>query len=167
LLAVTSDSRATFTPAIDTMMRKRHLRATRLLAGDDRGQSLVEFALLVPLFLFLLIGIFEFGRAWNIYQVVVNAAREGGRVAALPIGFADEDSVSSRVDTYLSSAGLDSGTATVDMEDVNGAPGTIATVGVSYPYSFTFIGPLASLFSSSSSLGGTIMLSSTINMRNE
>ncbi len=148
-------------------MRKRRLRLTSPIPRDDRGQSLVEFALLAPLFLFLLIGMFEFGRAWNIYQVVVNAAREGGRVASLPIGFADEDSVSARVGSYLSSAGLDSGTATVSMEDVNGAPGTIATVGVSYPYTFTFIGPLASLFSSSSSLGGTIVLSSTINMRNE
>jgi hypothetical protein len=151
------------------MIRKSHLRSPRRLARDDRGQSLVEFALLVPLFLFLLIGIFEFGRAWNIYQVVVNAAREGGRVAALPIGFADEDSVSNRVGSYLSSAGLDPETATLNMEDVNGAPGTIATVGVSYPYSFIFIGPLATLFSSSSSssLGGTIMLTSNINMRNE
>jgi hypothetical protein len=62
--------------------------------------------------------------------VVVNAAREGGRVAALPIGFADEDSVSTRVSTYLTSAGLDPGTAVVTMDDVEGAPGTIATVGV-------------------------------------
>jgi Flp pilus assembly protein TadG len=134
---------------------------------EDSGQSLVEFAMLAPLFLFLLIGMFEFGRAWNIYQVVVNAAREGGRVAALPIGFANADSVTTRVTTYLMSAGLDTGTAVVTMDDVDGPPGTIATVGVSYPYSFTFVGPLAQMFAPSASLGGDIVLSSTINMRNE
>jgi Flp pilus assembly protein TadG len=143
-------------------------RSLRQLASDDRAQSLVEFALLAPLFLFLLIGMFEFGRAWNIYQVVVNAAREGGRVASLPTGFSDEDSVSTRVQTYLSSAGLDAETATVSMDDVDGAPGTITTVGVSYPYTFVFVGPLASFFSTSStSFDGTINLSSTITMRNE
>ncbi len=139
----------------------------RTLHHADDGQSLIEFALLAPLFLFLLIGMFEFGRAWNIYQVVVNAAREGGRVAALPIGFADEDSVSTRVSSYLTSAGLDPGTAVVTMNDVEGGAGTIATVGVSYPYDFTFVGPLARMFAPSSSLGGDIVLSSTINMRNE
>jgi Flp pilus assembly protein TadG len=142
-------------------------RRTQNISSDERGQGLVEFALLAPLFLFLLVGMFEFSRAWNIYQVVVNAAREGGRVASLPTGFADADSVQARVSGYLRSARLEPGSARVVLDDVDGAPGTLASVAVSYPYSFSFVGPLARMFASSSALGGDIVLTSTVTMRNE
>jgi Flp pilus assembly protein TadG len=45
------------------------------------GQSLVEFALLLPILLVILLGIFDFGRAIYAYNAVSNAAREGGRTA--------------------------------------------------------------------------------------
>ncbi len=137
------------------------------LARDAGGQSLVEFALVAPLFLFVLVGIFEFGRAWNAYQVVVNAAREGGRVASLPQGFATADSVRHRVNGYLESARLDPATALLTLEEVEGPTGSISTVGVAYPYSFTYVGPLARLVVSSSTLGGDVVLQSTVRMRNE
>ncbi|HUY12626.1 MAG TPA: TadE family protein [Terriglobia bacterium] len=56
----------------------RHLRQ------DERGSEIVEVAAIVPLFFLLLIGIFWFGRAYNIYQTITRAAREGARVAAAP-----------------------------------------------------------------------------------
>jgi len=46
-----------------------------------RGQTLVEFALILPIFLLLLVGIFDLGRAIYAYNTVNNAAREGGRLA--------------------------------------------------------------------------------------
>jgi Flp pilus assembly protein TadG len=134
---------------------------------DDEGQNLAEFAILLPLLLFVLIGVFEFGRAWNVYQVVVNAAREGGRVAALPIGFANADSVEARVETYLASANLDTDAAVVSYTDVDGGTGTIATVTVQVPYDFQFVGPLAQMLVPASALGGDIVLESTVQMRNE
>jgi Flp pilus assembly protein TadG len=45
----------------------------------ERGQALAEFALVLPLILFFIAGIIEFGRAWNIKQAVTDAAREGAR----------------------------------------------------------------------------------------
>ncbi len=45
------------------------------LRQDTRGQAMVEFALVLPLLLILLIGVFEFGRAWNVYHAVTDAAR--------------------------------------------------------------------------------------------
>jgi hypothetical protein len=45
------------------------------------GQSLVEFALLLPLFLFLVMGLFEIGRAVLYFSVLNNAVREGTRLA--------------------------------------------------------------------------------------
>jgi Flp pilus assembly protein TadG len=46
-----------------------------------RGQALVEFALVIPLFLLLLVGLFDLGRAVFAYNTLTNAAREGARTA--------------------------------------------------------------------------------------
>ena len=45
------------------------------------GQALVEFALVIPLFLLLLVAIFDLGRAVFAYNTLTNAAREGARMA--------------------------------------------------------------------------------------
>lgn len=49
---------------------------------EDRGQALVEMALVVVLLLLLLLGIVDFGRAMHTYVVITNAAREGARYAS-------------------------------------------------------------------------------------
>jgi Flp pilus assembly protein TadG len=46
-----------------------------------RGQSLVEFSLVIPLFLLLLIAVFDLGRGVFAYNTLTNAAREGARMA--------------------------------------------------------------------------------------
>ena len=46
-----------------------------------RGQALVEFAFVVPLFLLLMFAIIDFGRYVYYVQVINNAAREGARYA--------------------------------------------------------------------------------------
>jgi Flp pilus assembly protein TadG len=50
---------------------------------SQKGQSLVEFALVLPVFVVVLFGIMEFGRLWEISNVLTSAAREGARVAAV------------------------------------------------------------------------------------
>jgi len=50
---------------------------------NQRAQSLVEFALVLPILLVLILGIFEFGRLWMTLNVLTGAAREGVRVAAV------------------------------------------------------------------------------------
>jgi Flp pilus assembly protein TadG len=47
-----------------------------------RGQSLVEFALVLPIFMLLLAGMVDFGLGLYSYMTIINAAREGGRLAA-------------------------------------------------------------------------------------
>ena len=49
----------------------------------ERGQSLVEFALILPIFIVVLLGIFDGGRLVFAYNTVSNAAREGGREATV------------------------------------------------------------------------------------
>lgn len=46
---------------------------------DERGQSLVEYALVLPILLLLLLGIMEFGILVFNYNTIANAAREGAR----------------------------------------------------------------------------------------
>jgi Flp pilus assembly protein TadG len=49
----------------------------------DRGSATVEFALLAPVLILLLLGIMEFGRAYNAQISLTNAAREAVRVMAI------------------------------------------------------------------------------------
>ena len=57
-------------------MRKRSFRG-------DAGVALVEFALVAPMLLLLMIGILDVGRAVNAYVTISNAAREGSHYVAL------------------------------------------------------------------------------------
>lgn len=49
----------------------------------DGGAVAVEMALLLPVLILLLLGIMEFGRAYNAQVTLTNAAREGVRVMAI------------------------------------------------------------------------------------
>lgn len=66
----------------------RRARPLRLLArsGDEAGASLVEFALVLPVFMMLLLGMLTGGLAYNRKLSVAQAGREGARYGAtLPI----------------------------------------------------------------------------------
>ena len=62
------------------MKKRRHL-----------GQSLIEFALIIRLVLFLLLGFFDLGRAVFYYSSLSNAVREGTRYAIVNKGIEDEE----------------------------------------------------------------------------
>lgn len=57
----------------------RGLRGTPSRRPARSGQSLVEFALVLPLILLLIMGVIDFGRGIFAFNEVSNAAREGGR----------------------------------------------------------------------------------------
>ena len=71
---------------------------------DARGAELIEFALVLPIFLLLTAAIFDFGMMFRTYEAVTNAAREGARVGVLPTYEAAD--VQARVDAYMATAGL-------------------------------------------------------------
>ncbi|HSB65715.1 MAG TPA: TadE family protein, partial [Anaerolineales bacterium] len=52
----------------------------RTLVYRKAGQSMVEFALILPLLVLFILGIFELGRAFFAFIAISNAAREGARV---------------------------------------------------------------------------------------
>ena len=57
---------------------------------NDRGAVAVEFALILPVLLLIVVGTIEFGRVYSQVQVYNGAAREGARCAAvMATAFAD------------------------------------------------------------------------------
>ena len=58
------------------MKRDRRLK-------DERGVAMVEFALVLPLLMLVLVGIFEFGRVFNYWIDATHLANEGARWAAV------------------------------------------------------------------------------------
>jgi Flp pilus assembly protein TadG len=93
-----------------------------------RGQSLVEFALVLPMFLLLLIGVTEFGRAWMTRNILTGASREAVRIAAVQ---GNAGTALSRANSILSSAGISG--ASVNIAD-DGAPYGTCSVVVSYAF---------------------------------
>jgi Flp pilus assembly protein TadG len=51
--------------------------------ADERGQSFVEFAFIMPFLVFLVLGIIQFGRGFHDYITITDAARVGAREAAV------------------------------------------------------------------------------------
>lgn len=103
----------------------------------------MEFALVLPVFLLMLFGAIEFGRAYYDLHLLTNGAREGARVGSLP-GRVESD-VQTAVSAFLQDVGLSSGCSTsVTVRDAAGAPraGGLANavegdrVGVTISYNF-------------------------------
>jgi Flp pilus assembly protein TadG len=118
---------------------------------SERGAELIEFALVVPLLLFIIMGLIDFGFLFQRYEVVTNAAREGARIAVLP-GYADAD-VEARVRSYMTEGGVANTTSnsTVLTTDVPIAAGAGPAmqgkkVEVSYTSQYLFLGPIAGWF---------------------
>ncbi len=84
------------------------------------GQSMIEMAIILPIFLGMVFAIFEFGRAWAVKQSLTNAAREGSRILVLPYGggltYASEGDVQAAaretVISYLNNSGVPVGPGT-------------------------------------------------------
>ena len=133
----------------------------------DAGQSLAEFAILLPVLMAVVIGIFEFGRAWNVDQVLTNAAREGARLAVIQT--AGEGDVLDVVQDALTNASLDPDVATIEVDGMDDGIGAPVSVQIDYPFEFTFLGPILNLLGDNCDdcTPGGITLSSQIVMRNE
>lgn len=143
----------------------RHALHVRRPRKAEAGQSLVEFAIVLPILLAIVIGIFEFGRSWNVYQVITNAAREGARLAVVPSS--SESAVRANVEDALARAALDPALGTISVSGMSAGTGTPVTVQIDYPYEFAFLGPIVDLLGDGGGIPGSITLSTTFVMRNE
>jgi Flp pilus assembly protein TadG len=112
------------------------MKVQRLRPKKEEGASLVEFAILAPLFVVLLFGLLEFGLALYSKGMLTNASREGARfgvVYATPRKTTAE--ITSKVQEYLTNAGFLS-MANINVTGAQGTSGTPLTVSVTYPYTF-------------------------------
>lgn len=84
---------------------------TRHPSSDSRrGQTLVEFALIIPLFLLIVVGLFDVGRAVYYYNTAANAARAAARVAIV-----NQDPVAIREKARQQAPGLGIGDADITL----------------------------------------------------
>jgi Flp pilus assembly protein TadG len=133
----------------------------------DRGAALIEAAVTIPILLLIAVGIFEFGRAYQTWQVLTNAAREGARVSVLPTG--NDATVTTVVRNYMASGALPnaaSATVTVNRNDTV-ATHTASRVTVDYPFQFIVLQPVARLVAPRTNTGAPLTMRATAIMRNE
>ena len=137
----------------------------------EKGAEMVEMAFVLLIFLVLMMGVFEFGRAFNIYQNITNAAREGARFAVAPqrggtTNYPNNTEVSDVISSFMRSSYLNPAVATINIQLNNqnidpactpcvagGGCACGTRVSISYPFSFLFY--------------GGINISTTVLMRNE
>ena len=116
----------------------------------EAGQSLVEFAMVLPLLLVLLCAIIDFGRVFQAHVTLTNAVREGARLGAVG---GTSGQITSRVQTTAS--GLNpSVTATIPAKAGD-------SVVVRAQTTVTMITPLGRLISMAG--GGSVANSFTLN----
>jgi hypothetical protein len=131
-----------------------------------RGQSLVEFAVVLPVFLLILAGLLDFGLGLYSQMTIINAAREGAR-----LGVVEPGNVSGIHDRVLGmAAGLDASRLTISITCLEPSGSTFVacsgtpwqsgeSVKVKVDYDYRMIWPLA--------FGTQLDLSSTVQMRIE
>lgn len=88
------------------------IRKFRYRSGE-RGNSVVEFALVLPIMLLVIFGIFHFGRAIMTTNILYTAAREGARAAAIDTSMSYWQP---RVNTVLTAASVHNGVSSVSYD---------------------------------------------------
>ena len=105
---------------------------------NQRGQTMTEFAMILPIFALLLFGIVQFGIAFNHYLTVTDAARVGARKAVVS-RTATNPNGQTITAVRNSAANLDQSKLNVTVS-TSWAQGTDVTVSASYPYEISLLG---------------------------
>lgn len=119
-------------------------RRLRQLRRSSSGQSLAEFAIVLPLLLTVMFGVFEFGRFYYTRLTLQHAVREAVRFAVTGNTGTDEDgeqmtrgqSIARVIIDKTSNLGVDLESVTIDPAD-GGGPEEIVRVGVNFEYRLT------------------------------
>lgn len=99
---------------------------------DDSGQSLVEFSIVLPVLLLILIAIFDFGKLFMTDLVLQEATRDAARYASIGASDTQLNQVIDQDATVLQADLLHIVITPVDSERTSGNP---VTVSISYPVS--------------------------------
>ena len=120
--------------AVTQTKRKRHKMR------GQRGQTMVEFAIVLPIFLMLLLGIAQGGIAFNNYIQLTDATRAGARYGA-PLACSGSCDRSALVTSKVKASAANLNTASVGVTITSTwQPGTDLRVCATYPFSINLIG---------------------------
>jgi Flp pilus assembly protein TadG len=128
---------------------------------DERGQSAVEFALVLPLLLLVLFAVVEFARAYNAYNDLNQMAANGARAAAVGRYPGTTQLIADEADTATARG------ATVTENYSGGADATDCVVGGSVTVQAQAPISIASIVKVGGTSVGTINLTGTATMRVE
>ncbi|WP_218939074.1 TadE/TadG family type IV pilus assembly protein [Lysinibacillus antri] len=106
---------------------------------SQKGNAMVELALVLPILILLLCGIIDFGRVFHVYLTIDHAGREAARTASLG-KFSDVVTIAVDKSGSLISAS----DVTVSYSDPNKVSGSLATVKIDYQ--ITFLTPIIQPF---------------------
>ena len=149
-------------------------RPKGLLRKGEKGQSLAEFVLVLPIFLILVFAIIDFGLGFHAWLTVTNSAREGARLGAVraPASGACDMDPSTKATNIIcrvkeTASSLDQAKLAVTVTGDQGTPGNSVVVKVDYDYDL--ITPLDNMLGliSGGKLGPTLKFTSTADMRLE
>lgn len=105
----------------------------RRAADTDRGAAAVEFALVLPILITVVLGIIDFGFAFNTQISLTQAAREGVRYEAL-----DMDDPEGEAETAFNSVSSSTGTATLE-QSCDSQPRARLSISSTYDFMLPFI----------------------------
>jgi Flp pilus assembly protein TadG len=105
---------------------------------NERGQTLVEFALVLPILSLLLLGVIQFGIAFNHYITLTDAVRAGARKGAVGRHLQNPQAA---VEQSLRNAATDLDPADLQISvNSSWAQGSDVTVTATYPYEIKLLG---------------------------
>lgn len=117
--------------------------AKSMVAKRQEGQSIIEFALVLPLLLILLLGIVEFGFIFNTHVTLVHSAREGARYGAVlpnPDASENQDQIKDRVINTATGLGLERDNVQVQVDS------TEKKITIIVEHEFELFDPIIPLF---------------------
>jgi len=100
----------------------------------ERGQALVEFALVLPILATLLLGVIQFGIVFHDYLALADAVRTGARQASVT-----HDGTAATNAVIASASELKSTDLAIGVSST-WAPGSDVTVTATYPYDISILG---------------------------
>jgi Flp pilus assembly protein TadG len=115
------------------------IAAKRVDVRNERGQTMVEFALIMPVLCMVLFAIIQFGILFNDYLSLTDATRVGARKAAVSRTATSPAAVTEAA-VRAAAADLNNADLDVDVTASSWTPGGEVTVETSYPYDVNVLG---------------------------
>jgi Flp pilus assembly protein TadG len=158
---------------VEAGSRPREARARELKPAPTAGTSLLEFALVVPLFFLLLFGLMDFARLFYVEITLQNALRQAGRYAITGNHLPDPQHQGqnlSRVASIIqiaqnSAAGLD--VSSIKVSSLGGGAGSAGGLGDTVTISLTTNLKLMTALVAQFFKNGTYTFTVSVTFRNE